>query len=197
MHFLQAINSDLSVLIVCNKTGGTIKGDIKKLICFQPVKNPAVFRLKYSPTSSYQTIYYMMTHPKKLFQAQKNKYHICYMAEQIVTSGTVSSVRIYCDHAGLQDCVRRATYTNKTLRKSETQLGEEYKIRFYRKRFSCCRLNSAGPRWVQIFTLTFRHRASSVQHRRFATLHRTLFIYLINKYISSSDICLTLHHWYK
>jgi len=30
MHFLQAINSDLSVLIVCNKTGGTIKGDKKK-----------------------------------------------------------------------------------------------------------------------------------------------------------------------
>jgi len=30
MHFLQAINSDLSVLIVCNKTGGT-KGDIKKI----------------------------------------------------------------------------------------------------------------------------------------------------------------------
>ena len=29
MHFLQAINSDLSVLIVCNKTGGTIKGDIQ------------------------------------------------------------------------------------------------------------------------------------------------------------------------
>jgi hypothetical protein len=32
MHFLQAINSDISVLIVCNKTGGTIKGDIKKSI---------------------------------------------------------------------------------------------------------------------------------------------------------------------
>jgi len=30
MHFLQAINSDLSVRMVCNKTGGTIKGDIKK-----------------------------------------------------------------------------------------------------------------------------------------------------------------------
>ena len=30
MHFLQAINSDLSVLTVCNKTGGTIKGDINK-----------------------------------------------------------------------------------------------------------------------------------------------------------------------
>ena len=27
MHFLQAINSDISV---CNKTGGRIKGDIKK-----------------------------------------------------------------------------------------------------------------------------------------------------------------------
>jgi len=35
MHFLQAINSDLSVLIVCNKTGGKIKGDIKKKI--QPI----------------------------------------------------------------------------------------------------------------------------------------------------------------
>ena len=34
MHFLQAINSDLSVLIVCNKTGGTIKGDIIKKIKF-------------------------------------------------------------------------------------------------------------------------------------------------------------------
>ena len=31
MHFLQSINSDISVLIVCNKTGVTIKGDIKKL----------------------------------------------------------------------------------------------------------------------------------------------------------------------
>jgi len=30
MHFLQVINSDISVLIDCNKTGGTIKGDIKK-----------------------------------------------------------------------------------------------------------------------------------------------------------------------
>ena len=31
MHFLQAINSDLSALIACNKTGGTIKGDIKTI----------------------------------------------------------------------------------------------------------------------------------------------------------------------
>ena len=28
MHFLQAINGDISVLIVCNKTGGTIEVDI-------------------------------------------------------------------------------------------------------------------------------------------------------------------------
>ena len=46
--------------------------------------------------------------------------------------------------------------------------------------------------------LTFRHRASSIyRDRRFAALQRTLFIYLINKYISLSDICLTVYHWYK
>ena len=46
--------------------------------------------------------------------------------------------------------------------------------------------------------LTFRHRASSIyRDRRFATLQRTLFIYLINKYISLADICWTVHHWYK
>ena len=43
MHFLQAIKSDLSVLIVCNKTGGTIKGYIyiyiykNKLRCVLPI----------------------------------------------------------------------------------------------------------------------------------------------------------------
>ena len=47
------------------------------------------------------------------------------------------------------------------------------------------------------FCLTFRHRASSILDRHFATLQRTLFIYLINKYISLSDICLTVHHRYK
>jgi len=41
--------------------------------------------------------------------------------------------------------------------------------------------------------LTFKHRASSIQDRPFATLQRTLFIYLINKYISLSDICLAVH----
>ena len=42
--------------------------------------------------------------------------------------------------------------------------------------------------------LTFRHLASSILDRHFATLQRTLFIYLINKYISLSDIFLTVHH---
>ena len=42
--------------------------------------------------------------------------------------------------------------------------------------------------------LTFRHRSFSMQDRRFAILQRTLFMYLINKYISLSDICLTVHH---
>jgi len=32
MHFLQAINSDINVLIVCKKSGGSIKGDLKKKI---------------------------------------------------------------------------------------------------------------------------------------------------------------------
>jgi len=48
-----------------------------------------------------------------------------------------------------------------------------------------------------VCALTFRNRASCIQDRRFATFQRTLFIYLINKYITLSDICLTVHHWYK
>ena len=43
MHFLQAIESDLSVLIVCNKTGGTIKGDTKKFVAFRLIKNSVKF----------------------------------------------------------------------------------------------------------------------------------------------------------
>ena len=38
MRFLQAINSDISVLIVCNKTGGTIKGILKKKNLVRAVK---------------------------------------------------------------------------------------------------------------------------------------------------------------
>ena len=48
--------------------------------------------------------------------------------------------------------------------------------------------------YAAVSPLTFRHRASSIYDRRFANLQRTLFIYLINKYISLSDICLTVHH---
>ena len=51
--------------------------------------------------------------------------------------------------------------------------------------------------WRRPLTLTFRHRASSIYDRRFDTLQRTFFIHLINKYISLSDICLTVHHWYQ
>ena len=42
--------------------------------------------------------------------------------------------------------------------------------------------------------LNLQAPASSIQDRRFDTLQRTLFIYLINKYISLFDICLTVHH---
>ena len=45
MHFLQDINSDLSVLIVCNKTGdGTIKGDIKKKLYRRTSLKPTATR---------------------------------------------------------------------------------------------------------------------------------------------------------
>ena len=47
MHFLQAINSDISVLTVCNNTGGTIKGDIKK-------------RYKYNPLIVHMAIIYVL-----------------------------------------------------------------------------------------------------------------------------------------
>ena len=42
--------------------------------------------------------------------------------------------------------------------------------------------------------VNLRAPASCIQDRLFPTLQRTLFIYLINKYISLSDICLTVHH---
>ena len=45
--------------------------------------------------------------------------------------------------------------------------------------------------------LIFRHLRPVYRDRHFATLQRTLFIYLINKYISLPNICLTVHHWFK
>ena len=50
------------------------------------------------------------------------------------------------------------------------------------------------PGGVLYGILTFRHHASSLEDRRFTTLQITLFIFLINKYISLSDIYLTVHH---
>ena len=58
------------------------------------------------------------------------------------------------------------------------------------------RLRPRGLWDRQTLHLTFKHRASCILGR-FTALQRTLFIYLINKYISLSDICLTVHHWYK
>ena len=54
---------------------------------------------------------------------------------------------------------------------------------------------------VSVFPLCYAMPLGTVRpvlyDRRFATLQSTPFIYLINKYISLSDICLTLHHRYK
>ena len=58
----------------------------------------------------------------------------------------------------------------------------------------CQSLKTDEPRLVTFSPLIFRHRASSLLDRRFATLQRTLFIYLINKYLSLSDIFLKVHH---
>jgi hypothetical protein len=58
MHFLQVINSDISVLIVCNKTGGTIKGDIKKM--FGPTNLPRTNLLhSVSHVRSKQALFYL------------------------------------------------------------------------------------------------------------------------------------------
>ena len=51
MHFLQAINSDISVLIVCNKTGGTIEGDIKKILGYHGVGSGG-YEMKYKINGS-------------------------------------------------------------------------------------------------------------------------------------------------
>jgi hypothetical protein len=56
---------------------------------------------------------------------------------------------------------------------------------------------STGDKCIFNLCLTFRHRASCMEDRHFATLQRTFFIYLTNKYISLSDIRLTVHHRYK
>ena len=69
MHFLQAINSDLSVLRDCNKTGGTIKGDIKiyiyiyipfivSLICHVKIRHP---QLQCTGTKQAKRILYIVT----------------------------------------------------------------------------------------------------------------------------------------
>ena len=51
---------------------------------------------------------------------------------------------------------------------------------------------SCGNKWRP--SLTFRHRASCTLGQAFRYSPEKAFIYLINKYISLSDICLTVHH---
>ena len=52
---------------------------------------------------------------------------------------------------------------------------------------------------IALFVLiNFWHRASCILGQAFHySPENAFFIYLINKYISLSDICLTMHHWYK
>ena len=45
MIFLEVINSDICLRIVCNKTGGTIKGDIKNVISLTFFLAEAIGRL--------------------------------------------------------------------------------------------------------------------------------------------------------
>ena len=42
--------------------------------------------------------------------------------------------------------------------------------------------------------ITFKHRASCILGQAFHYSSENAFYYLINKYISLSDICLTVHH---
>jgi len=56
----------------------------------------------------------------------------------------------------------------------------------------CLNVNNVTNKTPKHNCLTFRHRTSCILG--LTTLQRTLFIYLINKYISLYDICLTVHH---
>ena len=53
MHFLQAINSDPSVLILCNQTGGTIKGDIKKSYSVLDEASVSIFMIEFEDSRIY------------------------------------------------------------------------------------------------------------------------------------------------
>ena len=47
---------------------------------------------------------------------------------------------------------------------------------------------------IALCLLTFRHRASCILGQAFHCSPENAFLYLINKYISLSDICLTVRH---
>ena len=82
--------------------------------------------------------------------------------------------------------LRRAVYTYLFIYRSQ----QTYKL-------TAATTELQGPKTEspkRFLYLTFRHRTSCTWDRLFSTLQRTLFIYLINNYISLSDICLTVHH---
>ena len=59
MHFLQAISSDVSVFIVCSKTGGTIKRRYTKKVALAFIKahhNIKVFSVLHSRVCEYINI---------------------------------------------------------------------------------------------------------------------------------------------
>ena len=63
--------------------------------------------------------------------------------------------------------------------------------------WSCANVDAAAARCYHSyigFTLTFRHRPSSILGKAFRYSPENAFYNLINKYISLSDICLTVHH---
>jgi len=87
------------------------------------------------------------------------------------------SASVYCD-------VHTPFFRHPTIQNSiKLNLSDSRTTNSYGRRNTACRL-------------TFRHRASFILGQEFRYSPRTLFIYLINKYISLSDVCLTVYHWY-
>jgi len=76
MHFLQAINSEISVLIVCNKTGGTIKGDIKE--------NILQYAFKFSVYVICNFVNTLITADKSFYSVHLTDFAICQKLPQIL-----------------------------------------------------------------------------------------------------------------
>ena len=86
------------------------------------------------------------------------------------------------DHQELDCPLKLFSYIN---RKKHTSDGKAKKYGLWNKLRKSCK---------QMCNLTFRHRASCILGQAFHYSPEKAFYYLINKYISLSDICLTVHH---